>query len=122
MPTIIDNRKETLDQTVRIFDQFYSADFTIPANEWDIVYGYFKGVCENDAIAGNLAAALFRVTFLSGVPALDLLQIIEGKATDKLHLNNVMCYYLNSVRSKTALYGTAAIPLPNQPVARNIVQ
>jgi len=122
MPTIIDNRKETLDQTVRIFDAFYNAELNIPSNEWDVVYGYFKTICETDKIAGNLASSLFRVTQLSGVPAIDLLQIIQGKAQDKLQLNSIMCYYLNSVRSKTALYGVSTIPLPNEPVARNVVQ
>jgi hypothetical protein len=122
MPTIIDNRKETLDQTVRIFDAFYNAELNIPSNEWDVVYGYFKTICETDKIAGNLASSLFRVTQLSGVPAIDLLQIIQGKAQDKLQLNSIMCYYLNSVRSKTALYGVATIPMPNEPVARNVVQ
>jgi hypothetical protein len=122
MPTIIDNRKETVDQTVKIFDAFYDAELTIPSNEWDIVYGYFKNVCETDKIAGNLSSALFRVTQLSGVPALDLLQIIQGQAQDKLQLNSIICYYLNSIRSKTALYGVSTIPLPNEPIARNVVQ
>lgn len=122
MTSVIDNNAQNLDQTIRLFDSFYNATIDIPSNEWDVVYGFFKTVCETDQQASNMATTIFRVTQLSGVPALDLLQIIKGKLPDKLQMNSVICYYLNSVRSKTASYGVSSIPLANEPVARNVVQ
>ena len=122
MPSVFDNRSQNVDQTVRIFDAFYNSEIDIPANEWDIVLAFFKTTCETEKQAENMASTIFRVTQFSGVPALDLLQIIKGKLPDKLQMNSVICYYLNSIRSKTASYGVSYIPQANEPVARNIVQ
>jgi hypothetical protein len=36
-------------------------------------------------------------------------------------MNKVICYYLNSFKSKTALYGISSVPRPNESVQRNIV-
>jgi hypothetical protein len=44
------------------------------------------------------------------------------KGTKTMEMNQIMAYYLNSLKSKTSLYGVAIIPRSNQPVARNIVQ
>lgn len=120
MPKIIDNRS-SLDQTVRIFDSFYSTDLQVGAAQYDIVHGYFLEVCATKNIADNFTAVLFRVAQESNVDVLDLLAEIQG-ITNKLQMNKIIAYYLNSFKSKTSLYGIGIIPQPNQPVARNIVQ
>lgn len=120
MPRILDSRT-ALDQTVRIFDSFYSIDMTINGDEYDIVHSYFVGVCETKNIANNFTAVLFRIAQETGIDALILLDAIKG-TNSKLEMNKVICYYLNSFKSKTSLYGVGAVPRPNQPVARNIVQ
>jgi hypothetical protein len=120
MPKILDTRT-SLDQTVRIFDSFYSFDLTVNTNEYDIVRSYFVGVCATKNIANNFTALLFRIAQETGIDTLVLLDYIKGTNT-KLEMNKVICYYLNSFKSKTSLYGIGQIPRPNQPVARNIVQ
>jgi hypothetical protein len=120
MPTIIDNRTQ-LDQTVRIFDTFYSTNLVVGADQYDIVFSYFTSVCATKKIAANFSAVLFRIAQESGVNVLDLLATIQG-AENKLQMNKIICYYLNSFKSKTSLYGVGIIPRPVQPVARNIVQ
>ena len=119
MPQIIDNRTN-LDQTVRIFDSFYSFNTVINAAEFDIVHSYFISVCDSKNVANNFTAVFFRVAQETGVPVLDLLDQIRG--TKKVEMNQVLAYYLNSFKSKTSLYGIAIIPQSNQSVARNIVQ
>lgn len=120
MPRILDTRT-ALDQTVRIFDSFYSVKLEVNGNQYDIVHGYFLGVCETKNIADNFTAVLFRIAQETGIDALELLSYIKGTNT-KLEMNKVICYYLNSFKSKTSLYGVGQIPRPNQPVARNVVQ
>lgn len=120
MPTIIDNRTP-LDQTVRIFDTFYSTDLVVGADQYDIVYSYFAGVCATKRIAANFTAVLFRIAQEADVNVLDLLATVQG-AENKLQMNKIICYYLNSFKSKTSLYGVGIVPRPVQPVARNIVQ
>jgi hypothetical protein len=119
MALIIDSRTST-DQTVKIFDEFYSFNLIINASEYDIVFSYFKKVCDTTKIAGNFTVYLFRIAQETQVPVLELLDYIQGKT--KLETNTVIAYYLNSFKSKTSIYGFGTVPQPNEAVARNIVQ
>jgi hypothetical protein len=118
MAQILDTRT-AMDQTVRIFDSFYSFNLVVPGDQYDIVHSYFLGVCTTKNIANNFTAVLFRIAQDTGVPVLELLDQIKG--TSKMHMNQIIAYYLNSFKSKTSLYGIAVIPKSNQPVSRNIV-
>jgi len=120
MARIIDDRTST-DLTVKIFDDFYAFNMVVNCNEYDIVNGYFKTVCDTKAIAGNFTTFLFRISQETGIPVLDLLEQIQG-TNSKLQMNQIISYYLNSFKSKTSLYGISTVPQSNQPVARNIVQ
>lgn len=119
MPKIIDNRR-SLDQTIRIFDKFYSVDLTISTNDYDIVHSYFTKVCEAKEIADNFTVILFRIAKETGINVLTLLEEIKG-SDNNLQVNKKIAYYLNSLKSKTSLYGVSVVPLPNVPVARNVV-
>lgn len=118
MPQILDNRT-SLDQTVKIFDSFYSFDAIVNAVEYDIVYSYFVSVCATKNIAANFTAVLFRIAQETKIPVLQLIDQIKGK--NNMQINQTLAYYLNSFKSKTSLYGIAIVPRSNQPVARNIV-
>ena len=118
MATILDTRT-SMDQTVRIFDSFYSFNLVVPGNQYDIVHSYFISVCTTKNIADNFTAVLFRIAQDTGVPVLELLDQIKG--TSKMQMNQIIAYYLNSFKSKTSLYGIAVIPKSSQPVSRNIV-
>ena len=117
----IDNRT-TFDQTVRIFDSFYAVDMIVPSNQYDIVHGFFISVCSSKNIANNFTAILFRVAQETKIDAISLVQQLQGTAGNKLKMNQILAYYLNSFKSKTSLYGIGSTQIPNQPVARNIVQ
>lgn len=114
-------QKESLDDTVRIFDQFYNNALVVESNKYDIVRSYFLKVSDTETIANNFTAVLFRIAQESDVDVLFLLDEIKGTSNNKIDLTTIMAYYLNSFKSKTSLYGIATIPKPIQPVARNIV-
>jgi hypothetical protein len=118
MARIIDSRSN-LDQTVKIFDEFYSFDLVVNASEYDIVFSYFKSICDTTQIAGNFTVYLFRIAQETQISVLDLLTYIQGKT--QLETNTVIAYYLNSFKSKTSIYGFGTVPQPNEAVARNIV-
>ena len=119
MPTFVDNR-DSVDRTVVIFDRFYSSNLKVNASEFDVVYGYFSSISSTKQIAANFTGFLFRIAQDSGIPVLTLLQEIQG-SDNKLQMNRKLCYYLNSFKSKTSLYGVGVVPKPNQAVARNVV-
>lgn len=119
MANIIDNRT-SLDNTIRIYDSFYSVNMVVGADQFDIVYGYFTSVCDTKNIAANFTAFLFRIAQETGIDVLELLAQIQGTGS-KLQMNKVLAYYLNSFKSRTSLYGTGNVPQPNLPIARNIV-
>lgn len=117
----IDAPKASLDNTVRIFDNFYNYSVTAGANEYDIVNSYFISVCATETVANNFTAFLFRIASLAEIPVLELLDEIKGTAQNTLQVNAVIAYYLNSFKSKTSLYGVSTLPQPNESVQRNIV-
>jgi hypothetical protein len=108
------------DNTVRIFDNFYSTSLKVNAADWDVVYSFFLGNSNNKSAASNFASLLFFIAQEGNFNVLDLLATIKGKA-NKLQMNQVICYYLNTFRPKTTLYGVGIIPKPNEAVQRNVV-
>jgi hypothetical protein len=120
MPTIINNLQNT-DRTILIYDNFYNTKLGINANEFDIVFSYFKSISDNDTIAGNFTSNLFRISQEADIPVLELLDQLKG-LPNKLEMNKVICYFLNSFKSNTSLYGVGVITRPNQLAARNVVQ
>jgi len=84
-----------MDRTVKIFDEFYATDLVIPAN--------------------------FRIAQEAGIEPVELLELLQQNTNNKISLNKVFCYYLNTFKSKSSLYGVAVVPKPLEPVARNVV-
>lgn len=108
------------DTTVRIFDEFYNLDLAVDANQYEIVYSFFKGYTSNIATARSFTQTLFRIANETQINVLDLLQTFEK--SDKLKVSLTMAYYLNSVSNQTVLFGVNNVIAPNETVQRNIVQ
>jgi len=108
------------DSAVRIFDNFYSTKLRVNATDWDVVYSFFLGNSNDKTEASTFASLLFRIAQEGNYNVLDLLATIKGK-TNKLQMNQVICYYLNTFRPKVSLYGIGIIPRPNESVQRNVV-
>jgi hypothetical protein len=115
----IDAPRPSADSSVKLFDSFYNYDMVVDATQYELVRSYFKSVNNSDAIANNFATMIFRIANITGNDVLTLLSFIQGKA--KLEANAIMIYYLNNIKSKTAMYGISVIPQPNDNVQRNIV-
>ena len=109
-----------IDQTVRIFDNFYKYDANVPAAEYDIVLSYFKQQMGDARVAGNFTVSLFQVAEQTNIPALTLLDSFQGVDPMTLTLN--MAYYLNRIRSRATLLGVNAQPVPNYYAARTVLQ
>ena len=107
-----------IDQTVRVFDQFYNYSANVPAAEYDIVLSYFKTVMATSIAAENFTTALFRVAENLETPALTILQELSGP--DGMQLNAKLAYYLNSIRSPATLLGVITQVAPNIYAARNV--
>lgn len=113
--------RNTLDQTVQIFDAFYKQDVTIGVNEYNQVYAYFSEVCDTKEIAENFTFIFFKMAQDNGINVITLLQELQNSAVNKVSLNQVMAFYFNSFKSKTSLYGVIGAVEPTLPVARNVV-
>jgi hypothetical protein len=110
----------TADQTVRIFDNFYSTKLVVPASEYDVVLSFFRGTSKSRIIAENFTSLLFRIAQEGGYNIMSLLDVLKG-TENNLQLTQVMAYYLNTFKSKTSLYGIGMLPKPNEAVQRNVV-
>ena len=119
MANIIDAPRSQLDNTVRIFDNFYKFDMVVDGNQYDIVQSYFQEICESGDVALNFTTMLFRIASLTGENVMTLMEYLKG--TSKIETSAMMAYYWNSIKSKTTLYGVSKDPQPNQTVQRNIL-
>ena len=110
-----------LDNTVRIFDNFYKYEQQVNPEEYDVVFGYFKDVMTTDQAANNFTTALFRVASTSNQNVLTLLNEIKTIGTQNtLTLSAAVAYYLNASRSKSSLLGVNSPLATNKFVARNL--
>jgi hypothetical protein len=109
-----------VDTTVKIFDQFYNLDLVVNADQYEIVYSFFKEYTSSIATAQSFTTTLFLIANQTQSNVLELLQTFEG--SDKLKVSLTMAYYLNSVSNKTVMFGVNNILVPNNTVQRNILQ
>lgn len=108
-----------VDLTVRVFDQFYSFDVSVPAAEYDIVNSYFESVFKTKEAARNFTTALFRVAQETNTPVLTLLDQVQGQ--DSIKVSATLAYYLNGLRSPSTLLGVNSVLTPNYFTARNVL-
>ncbi len=109
-----------IDQTVRIFDQFYNYSANVPADEYDAVLSYFRSVFTTSEAAGNFTSSLFRVAEQTNQSAMTLLQSFQHGGQSAPEITILMAYYLNSVRSPATLLGVLTPTQPNFYAARNV--
>ncbi len=124
MPINITYRENTLE----VFDTFYSVPLTVNAADWDSVYSYFLGVLKGNPesertkqTASQYATTLFRIAQETGTNIQIFMDYFKTNVLTTVQLNTEMAFYLNLLKSKTALYGVSNVPTPNQAVQRNIL-
>lgn len=110
-----------VDTTVKIFDQFYNLNLVVNADQYEIVYSFFKGYTSSIATAQSFTSTLFLIANETQTNVLELLQTFEHGG-DKLKVSLTMAYYLNSVSNKTVMFGVNNVITPNNTVQRNIIQ
>lgn len=113
-------QKSRLDYTVRVFDKFYNLDLAVNAEEYEVVRSFFAGYTTSERVARSFTETIFRISNITQIPVMDLLQTFD--TSDQLKVSLTMAYYLNSISNKTVLFGVNQVKIPNQAVARNIVQ
>ena len=116
---LLDGPQTQLDNSVRVFDQYYNFQVSVDSNHYEIVHSFFVSVTEKEDIAKNFTTMLFRIANITGENPLTLLEYLQG--TSKVQVTSLMAYYLNGLKSKTTLYGVSTTPSPNQSVQRNII-
>jgi hypothetical protein len=118
--TTVNATNYSIDQTVRIFDQFYNYEANVPAEEFDAVLSYFRSVFLTNTAAQNMTNSLFRVAEISNISALELLQTFQQGGSTEPEVTMLMAYYLNTIRSPATLLGVLSPSTPNFYTARNI--
>lgn len=108
-----------VDATVRVYDQFYDFEASVPAAEYDVVNSFFESVFKTKQAAQNFTAALFRVAELSNTPVLTLLDQINDN--DQISVSASLAYFLNAIRSPATLLGVNSVLTPNINAARNVL-
>ena len=109
-----------VDQTIRIFNEFYNLKLVVNSNEYDIVHSFFIEYTDDKSIADNYTETLFRISNETGIDAMTLLDSFQG--LDSMKVTLTMAYYLNTFSDKTVMFGINNLLIANQQVERNIIQ
>ena len=116
------------ENTLEIFDSFYAEPLSVPVNEWDVVNSYFVGVLKGDPnsestkdTAKKFSSVLFKIAQQTGTDVMVFMDYFRTNVETSVQVNTEMAYYLNLLKSKTALYGISTVVSPNQAVQRNII-
>lgn len=116
------------ENTLEIFDTFYSQTLVINSGDWDSVYSYFLGVLKGNSdnqkiqqTASQFATVLFRIAQETATDIQIFMDYFRTNVETSLQVNSEMAFYLNLLKSKTALYGVSNVPTPNQAVQRNVI-
>ncbi len=120
MGTTVNYANPNVDGTVKIFDEFYAYEASVPQLEYDAVYSYFSSVFDTAEAAGNFTVSLFRIAEQNELSVMALLQQFQGMSQPELTLT--LTYYLNNVRSNSTLLGLNVATQPNYYAARNVRQ
>jgi len=113
--------KDTQEQSVTLFDEFYNKTTAISQNDYEIVRTFFKSYGYNNDIADDFTAVFFQILDAYNITQDELLK--EFKASgDAVALSQTVAYYLNGLRSKTTLVGVSVVQQPNYYAARNVVK
>ena len=120
MSSTINSINDKIDQTVRIYDEFYNYSEDVSAAEYDIVSGYFRSVFNTAEQAESFTVSIFRAAQESGDSAISIVNQLQGQTGPQLTVS--LCYYLNSVRSRATLLGLLQPAVPNYLAARNVRQ
>ena len=118
MGTTVNYSNPKVDQTVKIFDNFYKYEVSVPQAEYDAVYSFMRSVFGTGEAAANFTISVFRISQESEIPVMQLLQDFEGQ--NALQLTATLAYYLNNLRSPSTLLGVNVTAVPNYYVARNV--
>lgn len=110
------------DSTVSTFDQFYDFKLNVGADQYEVVYSFFKAYTNSTNTAQSFTSTLFAIADKTDINVLDLLETFKTASGDSIKVSLTMAYYLNSINDKTVMYGVNNLLAPNNLVQRNIVQ
>jgi hypothetical protein len=97
----INNLNPNIDLSVQIFDKFYAYQQSVGVEEYDAVHSYLLSVFKTEKQAGTFTSTLFRMSDASGIPAMELLQSLQGLAKPQITLT--FAYYLNTFQSAATM-------------------
>lgn len=113
-------KKNSVDKTVSIFDNFYETTINVNGADYDIIYSYFLESSNNATVAESFTSFFFRIAQESKIEVKELLESIKNQ-DNKLQMNKFISFYLNAFKSKSSLYGVSNIPKPNITTQRNVI-
>jgi hypothetical protein len=94
---------------------------SIPVNEYDVVYTFFLARTNNDEqTARSFADIIFQVAAITDESAMTLLDKFNN--LDDRETLVLVSYYLNIVKSASALVGVGTVLRPSFYAFRNVVQ
>lgn len=109
----------SVDSTVKSFDNFYSADVEIDSTVLAAITGYFTSKGFGEVAAESIAVTIITQAKYDGYNPMQILDSLKG-LTD-VELSGIISEILNYTRFKTSSLGSAQPFITNAEIARNII-
>jgi len=98
-------------KNITIIDEFNKFEYKVDGAEYDVVSTFFKKMIANSSLASSFTTAIYQVAVYTNTSVIDLVRSLDGQT--ELELSISMAYYLNNIRSNSALLGIQNQLKPN---------
>lgn len=106
-------------QVKTFFDRYYIKEITFPADQIDVLVGFFQQRGFNDVASNTISTALLQQAKLDNVNVIDLIDTLSG--LDDVKLSALVTEILNYNRQKTSVLGFRTTQTSNYLDTRNII-
>jgi hypothetical protein len=111
--------KQSSDQTVEIFNNYYKQPITLNSNDLIVMTGFFEKRGFEPVAAESAATAVLTQALQDGYNAMQVMDTLGGLTS--VEISGLVAEILNFNRIKTSLIGTVQNTQPIIDITRNIV-
>jgi len=111
--------KQSSDQTVEIFNNYYKKPITLNSNDLIVMTGFFEKRGFEPVAAESAATAVLTQALQDGYNAMQVMDTLGGLTS--VEISGLVAEILNFNRIKTSLIGTVQNTQPIVDITRNIV-
>jgi hypothetical protein len=119
MSTYSNNKNLSESKTVEFFNNYFSENLTVSANEFDTVFSWFKKKGFDDVASKSITQILLNQAKKDSTNIFKILDTMNSYSRDKISF--IVAKILNATSGKTSKLGFESDRINNPEIKRNLV-